>query len=256
MRPMALVLAALLLACDLAQAQTRGPAQRPPAYKPYVPVAVDIAQPPSDPSFAAFRKQLAGIAKRRVFAELAAAVIARGFFWDRDFAGGFDPSKSGVENLASAIGLEAGGGAGWRRLAGFAAEPAATPIPVRVGVICGPPSPTYDETELDRLIETTKTEANAWAHPRSAGMLVRAAPRVGSPVMETLGLHFVHVLGYEAAENDVEPQRTAWARVATPGGKAGFVAPDALRSLSAEQLCYVKDVIGRWRITGYIGRGD
>jgi hypothetical protein len=123
-------------------------------------------------------------------------------------------------------------------------------------VICGPPNPSYNETERDRLIETTKTESHVWTYPRNAGVAVRAAARAGSAVVETLGLHFVHVLGYGATETDIEPERTAWARVATPTGKAGFVPPGTLRSLGAEQLCYVKDVTGRWRIAGYVGRGD
>jgi hypothetical protein len=250
------VLAALLLAVGLAQAQTRGPAQRPPPYKPYSAVAVDIPPAPDDPSFAAFRNELADIAKRRVYADLAAVVVARGFFWDRDFGGGFDPSKTGVENLAFAIGLEARGGTGWKRLAAFAADPNARPAPLRTDVMCSPPSPAYNESELDRLIESTKTESHVWTYPRDAGAAVRAAPRAGSAVVETLGLHFVHVLGYEAGENEVEPARTAWARVATPTGRAGFIAPGTLRSLGAEQLCYIKDVTGRWRIAGYVGRGD
>ena len=256
MRHLLLLLAALLLMGGAAHAQTRGPVQRPPPHKPYAPVAVDIPDPPDDPSFATFRKELADIARRRVYADLAAVVVARGFFWDRDFAGGFDPSKSGVENLAIAIGLEAHGGSGWRRLDGFAAEPIATPAPLQTGVICGPPAPLYNETDLDRLIDTTKTASNVWTYPRNARGVVRAAPREGSPVVETLGQNFVHVLGYEAGDNDLQPERTAWARVATPTGKAGFVAPGTLRPLGAEQLCYVKDVTGRWRIAGYVGRGD
>jgi hypothetical protein len=256
MRPFPLLLAACLLVGGLAQAQTRSPAQKPPPHKPYGPVAVEIPAPPDDPSFAAFRHELADIAKRRLYADLAAVVVPRGFFWDRDFGGGFDPSKSGVENLAIAIGLEAHGGAGWRQLARFAADPIATPIPLRAGIICGPPNPSYNENELDRLIDTTKTASQAWAYPRAAGSTVRAAPRDGGAVVESLGLHFVHVLGYEAGENDAEPERTGWARIATPTGRAGFVAPGTLRSLGAQQLCYAKDVTGRWRIAGYVGRGD
>jgi hypothetical protein len=255
MRYLSLVLAALLLTCEMALAQARAPTQRPPAHKPYTTVPVEIPQPRDDPSFAAFRKELADIAKRRIFAELAAAVVAHGFFWDRDFDAGFDPSRSGVENLASAIGLEARDGAGWNLLANFAAEPAATPVPSRLGVICSPPSPAFDETALDRLIEATNTDEIAWAYPRIAGVAVRAAPFPTSPVVETLGLHFVHVLDDEAPEH-VQPQRSAWARVATPAGKVGFVAPNSLRSLSDERLCYIKDITGRWRIAGYVGGGD
>jgi hypothetical protein len=256
MRHLALVLAALLLAGALAQAQTRGPAQKPPPHQPYDPVAVAIPPPLDEPGFIAFRKQLADIARRRVYADLAAVVVARGFFWDRDFGSSFDPSKTGVENLATAIGLEAGDGAGWGRLAGFAAEPSASSIALRASVVCGPPNPSYDESALDRLMETTKTDSHAWTYPRNADMTVRAAPRANGAIVETLGLNFVHVLGYEAGEGDSERERAAWARVATPSGKAGFIAPGTLRPLSAERLCYEKDITGRWRVAGYIGRGD
>jgi hypothetical protein len=254
MRHLALVLA-LLLAGGSAQAQTRATAQKPPPHKPYDPVAVNIPPPFDDPGFAAFRKQLAEIARRRIYADLAAVVAPRGFFWDRDFGSSFDPSKTGVENLATAVGLEAGDGAGWSRLAGFAAEPGASPIGLRTGVVCGPPNPSYDEGALDRLMESTKTDSHAWTYPRIPAMAARAAPRANGAIVETLGSNFVRVLGYEAGEDDTEP-RTAWARVATPSGKTGFVAAGALRPLSAEQLCYEKDITGRWRIAGYVGRGD
>jgi hypothetical protein len=256
MRHLSLVLAASLLAGEIVQAQTRSPAQRPPAHKPYGAVAVEIPPAVDDASFTAFRQQLAEIAKRRVFADLAAAVVAHGFFWERDFGAGFDPSRSGVENLAVAIGLEARDGAGWNHLAAFASEPGATPFPSRLGVICSPPSPAFDASELDRLVETTRTDGPSWAYPHRVGLPVHAAPHPGSPVVETLGLHFVHVLGYEAADNNADAERTAWARVATPAGKAGFLPPGTLRSLAADQLCYVKDITGRWRITGYVGRAD
>ena len=32
--------------------------------------------------------------------------------------------------------------------------------------------------------------------------------------------------------------------------------PDTLMSLAAPRLCYIKDITGRWQITGYIGRRD
>jgi hypothetical protein len=112
------VLAALLLAGGLAQAQMRGPAQRPPPHKPYSSVAVDIPPAPDDPSFAAFRQELADIAKRRVYAGLAAVVVARGFFWDRDFAGGSTRRKpaSKISLLPSGSKpMAAPAGGGWPR---------------------------------------------------------------------------------------------------------------------------------------------
>ncbi len=86
---------------------------------------------------------------------------------------------------------------------------------------------------------------------------MRAAPRAGSAVVETLGLHFVHVLGYEATENDdrAGTHRMGACRHTDRQGRFRR-PPGTLRPLSVEQLCYVKDVTGRWRIAGYVGRGD
>jgi len=42
----------------------------------------------------------------------------------------------------------------------------------------------------------------------------------------------------------------------TPSGALGYAAPGTLMSLSASQLCYVKDLIGHSRITGFVGAGS
>ena len=72
----------------------------------------------------------------------------------------------------------------------------------------------------------------------------------------TLGLHFVRLLGFEGPDSEPAPGRTQWARVAMPDGKTGFVAPGSLMSLTAERLCYIKDMVGGWRIAGYIAGGN
>ena len=56
-------------------------AQQPAPPKPYRPIPVTLAQPASDPSFEAFRKQLGDIAKRKDRAALARLVVANNFFW-------------------------------------------------------------------------------------------------------------------------------------------------------------------------------
>lgn len=256
---LALVLTVLLgVAPALAQAP-KASAPKPsalPAQAPYAPVAVTISGVPDDPNMAAFRNELTAVVKGRVFADLARLVVQRGFFWDRDFGGGFDPKKSGAENLAAAIGLEHGRGAGWNRLAGLAAEAAGGKLGARPGIVCAPARPQFNEFDFDRLMQTTKSDAFAWTYPRAAGAELRAASRPNAPVIEKLGLHLVRVLGYEAKDDDPDATRTAWARVVAPSGKVGFVAPALLLSPYAERLCYAKDVTGRWRIAGYIGGGD
>ena len=77
-----------------------------PAAKSFEPVKVTLPGAPADASFVAFRQNLAAIAERRVFAELARNVVPQGFFLDPDFADGFDAKKTGAENLAAAVRLE------------------------------------------------------------------------------------------------------------------------------------------------------
>ena len=76
------------------------------------------------------------------------------------------------------------------------------------------------------------------------------------PTVGTLAAHFVRLLGFEGADREAAPGRKPWARVALPDGKPGFVAPGSLMSLTAKRLCYIKDLVGGWRIAGYIAGGN
>jgi hypothetical protein len=224
--------------------------------KPYAPVAITRPAAHADESFAAFRARLAAVAKRRIYAELIPLVEPTGFFWGRDFGGGFDPRKPGVDNLAAAVALEHDDGAGWQRLNEFAAEAAAEPLASRPGVVCAPAQPAYDGVAFSKLLETTYTAGTDWAYPRADETAVRAAPQPDAAEVGSFGLVFVRLLGNEGVGNDGDFGRNRWARVALPDGKTGFVAPDGLRSRTAPQLCYIKDLVAGWRIAGYIAGGN
>ena len=84
--------------------------------------------------------------------------------------------------------------------------------------------------------------------------MASAAPSAAK--VGTLGPHFVRLLGFEGADSEPNPGRTQWARVALPDGKQGFVAPGSLMSLTAERLCYIKDLVAGWRIAGYVAGGN
>jgi hypothetical protein len=256
--------AAVVAATPSAVAQT--PAQRPPAaaarpapalpaQKPYAVVKVVIPTAPPDPAFDALRKELGEIAKRKDRAALAHRVVARDFFWERDFGGNFEPTKPSIDNLASALSLESDDGSGWDMLLAFATEPTVGPLPGRPSVICSPAIPQFDEEARNRLVDSTGTDGVDWSYPRGGSLPMRAAPQPNAAVVETLGLHFVHVLGYEEKEGEMDPLRTAWLRVAAPSGKAGFVAPNTLISSYTDRLCFAK-AGAAWRIIGYVGGGD
>ena len=255
---LALALALALPGATSAAPQKSAPPPPPPPPpqaappKPYKPVAVQLPEVVHDPSFDAFRKDLAGIAQRKDRAALARLVVAKGFFWERE-DGKPAPKKSGIDVLAQALGLAAKDGSGWEALAGFAAETTAAPLPERKSVLCGPASPTLDERELEELAQTTDTDPLEWGYPMREGVEVRETPSTTAPAIEKLGMHLVRVL-------DDDAQSTAntggeWLRVVTPSGQIGFVAADALASLTGAQLCYTKEGAS-WKIAGLVGGGE
>jgi hypothetical protein len=242
-------------ACGLAAASTAA-AQNPPRGQqppfksgPYKSVAVTAPQPLNDAALEALRKQLGEAAQRKDRAALAKLVVAQGFFWIGEKGDRADKRKSGVENLAAALGLNNKDGAGWDMLAGFTDDPTGAPPPERKDAICAPADPAFDGKAFGDLLASTKTDAGEWAYPVSPEVDVRATPQANAPVIEKLGAAFVRIVT-EGGSNV-----PTFLRVVTPSGKAGFVAVDSLAPIGNDQLCYVKDA-GSWKIGGYIGSGD
>jgi len=230
------------------------PAPAQPTQKPYKVIAVSLPSAPRDAGLDALRKELGEIAKRKDRNALAGRT-AKDFFWERDFGGNFDAAKPSIDNLTAALGLDADDGSGWDALAAFATEASAGPLPGRPNAICAPASPEFDEQARGQLIEETQTDGIEWAYPRAPGLTVRAAPQPNAAVVETLGLHLIHVLGFEGKQTDADPIRVSWARVATPSGKVGFIAPNSVVSPYSDRLCFAKEGAA-WRIGGYVGGGD
>jgi hypothetical protein len=221
----------------------------PPPIEPYTPVA---AKPPvayDDAAFVAFRKQLADVAAKKDRAALAKLVVAQAFFWiqDQDMA---DPKKPGVDNLAKAIDLAAKDGSGWTTLGGYGNEPTAAELPDRKGVFCAPADPAIDPQAFEALGKATQTDPSEWGYALKDGVEVHAAAQPNSPVVEKLGLNLVHVLPDTATSSGPNPP--AFLHVATPSGKSGFVAMDAIAPLGGDQMCYTKDSSG-WKISGFLG---
>jgi len=229
-----------------AQEQTRQPA--PP--KPYKPVPVTLPQPYSDPSFAAFRKQIADIAGRKDRAALARLVV-RNFFWMGEKGDKADKKKSGIDNLAAAIDLDAKDGSGWQALTAVADEATLEPVPERKGIMCSPASPKFDEMAADQVAKDTGTDPAEWGYPSKPDVEVRAQAQANAPVIEKLGLNLVRVMPEQPAAGAPE-QDQPFLRVVTPSGKVGFVLAELISSLDTDQLCYVKDATG-WKIAGYAG---
>ncbi|HEY6023259.1 MAG TPA: hypothetical protein VIV34_03675 [Pseudolabrys sp.] len=248
------IFAALLIACattsGMAQNQPRGQQPPPPAKPaPYKAVAVTPAQAMNDPSFEAFRKQLGEVAQRKDRAALAKLVVGQGFFWVREQGDRADKRKSGIDNLAAALGLNNKDGAGWDMLASYAEDPTGAPSPEHKGAICSPADPGFDGNAFRDLLQSTKTDVGEWGYPVSGDIDVHSAPQANAPVIEKLGATFVRIL----PEN--EPNAPTFLRIVTPSGKTGFVSVDSIAPIGNDQICYVKDA-GGWKIGGYVGGGD
>jgi hypothetical protein len=224
------------------------PQPAPP--KPYALVPVTLAKPYSDPSFDAFRKQLADIASRKDRAALA-RLVARNFFWIGEQGDRANKRKSPIDNFAAALDLDAKDGSGWDTLAEAATETTLEPVPERKGVLCAPASPMFDESAAEGLAKDTGTEPDDWGYPLKAGVEVRSAPKDDAPVVERLGMNLVRVMPEEPPAGARGPD-SPFVRVVTPSGKVGYVLEDELSALDSDQICYIKDQTG-WKIAGYAG---
>lgn len=190
------VLATLLIASSaLGQNQPRVQ-QPPPPTKPgpYKPVAISPPKAISETTFEAFRKQINEAAQRKDREALTKLVIGQGFFWLGEKGDRADKRKSGVDNLAAALGLNSKDGAGWDMLASFAEDPTGSPLPEHKGTLCAPADPTFDGKAFNDLMQATQTDPGDWAYPVADGVEVRTMPQPNAPVIEKLAAAFVRAM--------------------------------------------------------------
>jgi hypothetical protein len=232
------------------QAQQQAPA--PP--KAYKPLAITTPKPMADPSFEAFRKQLAEVVQKKDRAALGKLVVAKGFFWDAEAGDKADKNKPGVDTLVTALRLDAPQGSGWDMLAGHAEDDTAAPNRQHKGAVCAPAEPTFDGKQLEALVKATGTDPSEWGYPSKPGLEVRASAQPNAPVVEKLGMTLVRIMPEEAPPAQGQ-QSSPMLRVVAPSGKVGFVSGEDIAPLGNEQLCYIKQG-NNWLITGYIGNGD
>jgi hypothetical protein len=225
------------------------PPPPPPApVKPFTPVAITPAGPFNDPSFAAFRKNVAEAAAHKDRAALSKLIVAQGFFWvqDKNLA---DATKPGIDNLAKALGLNDPDTGGWDILTSDANDPTLAEVPQQPGLYCAPAPPKFDVSAFQNMVEQTDTDPTDWGYPSGQDVAVRAAAQPNAQVVEKLGLYFVRVLADSAP---AQPGAPMFLHVALPDGKTGYVAVDDVVPLASDQICYTKQA-GAWKIAGYIG---
>ena len=227
-------------------------AQKVAPPRPYTAILVTLPKPYVEPGFEAFRKQLGAIAVRKDRGALA-RLVANDFFWMGEQGDKANKKKSGVDNLAAAIGLDAADGSGWETLAEAASETTLEAVPDRKGIMCAPAAPTFDENALEQLAKSTGTEPSDWGYPKQAGVEVRASAQANATAIDRLGMYLVRVLPDQPTTTGAAPlQAPSTLRVVTPSGKTGFVPADAILPLGNDQICYRNDA-GGWKIAGYAG---
>jgi hypothetical protein len=226
----------------------RGQQAGPPpaaAAKPYKAVTISPPKPMNDPSFEAFRKQLGAVAEKKDRKGLA-GLVSQNFFWMGEKGDKADKKKQGVDNLATAVGLEGKDAHGWDILGSAASDPTSMNYPDRKDTICAPADPVFNAQDFEAVVKSTGTDESDWAYPTEAGLTVHSGPQANSPVVEKLGMHFVRVM------QDANAQPGPMLKVVTPSGKTGFVPADSLNPLGNDQICYSKEGAG-WKISGFIG---
>lgn len=242
-------LAAMVAIAMIAAFTSPNAEEAAPKPRPYKPIAVELPQPVKDPSFIAFRKQIADIAQRKDRAALA-KLVAGDFFWTTDDGKDItDKARSASDNLARSLYLDNPDTEGWDILAAFATEATADPSPQRKGVICGPGEPKFDNAAAAELGNQTGTTSASWYYPVSDGIAVRGGLAPSSAIVGKLSMHLVWIYPDDSPAGAVNAETV---RIVLPSGQFGFVAADALMSLPGDLLCYVKDG-NAWKIAGYFG---
>jgi hypothetical protein len=244
---------ACLLSCASANAQPQQQEQLSPkvaAPAPYKKVSVSLPAPIADQSLNALRKQLADVAQRKDRPALRALVVPQGFFWEREDGTGADEKKSGADNLAAAIGLDAADGSGWDFLADYADETTASAVVDQKDTFCSPGHPAFSEDEFMEVVKSTGSNPFEWGYPLKDGIEAHTTSKPDSPVVEKLGLHFIRVMLDAAPPEAAEPVL----RIVTPSGTLAFIPAEELSPIGIDQLCYVK-LDGAWKIVGYVGEG-
>jgi hypothetical protein len=187
--------------------------------------------------------------------DLARKIVANGFFWLGEKGDKASKRKTGIDNLAAAIGLDGRNGEGWDILTAAADEATLAPISDKKGVMCGPAAPVFDHKAAEQTAKATGTQPEEWGFPVKGSLDVHATGQPRSSVIEQVGSILVRIMPEEplpgAGDAPLPQLGSYFVRIVTPSGKVGYVPDDTISALDNDRVCFVKDAAG-WKITGYI----
>jgi hypothetical protein len=205
-----------------------------------------------------FLATLRGIVEKRDEPALLAAVASK-IFWDSDFGGGYDDSRSGVDNFRDAmqIGvpdiLPEYADDGWKRLAGSLASGRFATEPDHPGVYCTPAFPTLtDAKAAEPTFEKVDMGEDGWQLQWAyvdGKAEARDKAAADATAIATLENEAVPVYAWSVDDN------FDWVDVGLPDGRRAYLDVKQVGSWISERVCLGKSG-DKWAIVGYIGGGD
>jgi len=207
------------------------------AQKEFQVMPVDEAK--NDASFLAFREKLIAAVKKRDVKFLIAAL-------DRDVKGSFGGDE-GIKDFKTLWKLDRPDSLLWKELSvvlnnggTFLKEES-----IKNKQFCAPYSFTLFPPDLD-----------AFEHQMIFGNNVnlRAKPDVKSSVVAQLSYNVIKVDYENSIKKPRRENEYAWLKIATLGGKKGFVSADFVRSPIDYRGCFEK-INGKWKMTAFLA-GD
>lgn len=223
---------------------------------PRIPVA--FPQSAEAPGLVDFVTSLKVIVEKRDEAALLATVAPK-IFWDRDFGGGFDENRNGVENFKDAmqIGvpdiLPEYADDGWKRLSGLLGSTRFSTEADSPDAYCTPVFPTLvDAAAAEPTFEKVDMGEDGWQLMWGyveGKAEARDKPTAEGAVVASVEDEALPVYSWGIEEN------VDWVDVGLPDGRRGFIDMHKVGSWVNERICFGQEA-GKWAITGYVGGGD
>lgn len=255
----AFMILAALAASSPAFADSDEKADSARTIEPYDRVLLEFRSPPPPGGLDAFLGELAALATERK-AELFEPFIVPGFFWERDYGGGFDSEASVLANFKSALSLDDAQTPSpfvadrWNDFDQLLQETSFMVHPERDEVYCSRADPVFaDPSIASAVAKASDTQYEIeWVYIQGR-QEVRGSPDEATPVIAHLENEAVRVAGWTFLEGENE---AFWYEVSLPNAERGHLMPSQVEHWLEQRICFAEDGAGKWRIAGYQGAGD
>lgn len=225
---------------------------------PYERILLEFVSPSPPPGLTGFLSKLADIATGRD-AQRLEPFLARDFFWERDYGGGFDRDVSALDNFTTALTLDATKTSRsfvakrWNDLDRLLKENTFMAHPERTGVYCTRADPAFVDPDLtEEVAQATESQYEIdWIYVRGR-QDVRDIPDKSAPVIAQLENEAARIAGWTFLQ---EEDDSFWYEVALPTGARGYLMDAQVENWLDHRICFDQTEQG-WQIAGYQGAGD